>query len=389
MARKLRNVRVRMRVVPLCLGLSILASLVPGEPLRAAPAGFSVVADNDVAREPVDLAWRPGDEAFYIVSKGGRVVRLDGAGATDVLDLSDAVSTGGEQGLLGLVFSADGALAYVNFTDVAGDTVVAELPVSPEGVLDRTAMRVLLTIDQPKKNHNGGDLAVGPDGYLYIPTGDGGGAGDPDRRAMDLTSPLGKILRIDPTPGDGTAYTIPADNPYVGQDGALGEIWSIGLRNPWRVAFDPVTGDLWIADVGQSRIEEVNVAPAVDGLGAARGLNFGWSAFEGHEVFNDDLSAPDHFPPVFTYEHSGDRCSISGGARARGPGAGSYDGSYVFADYCSSEMTVLAVTGEGAAIAVSETVVLAGPERPFAVIAGPDGTIYVLARNGVNRLDPP
>ena len=163
--------------------------------------------------------------------------------------------------------------------------MIAEFTVGADGTFDRDSERVLLNVDQPYANHNGGDLAFGPDGMLYIGLGDGGSGGDPERRALDVGTLLGKISRIDPTPSGDQPYTVPPDNPFVGTDGALGEIWSIGLRNPWKFTFDPITHDLWIADVGQNQFEEVDfVAAPTDGSVAGRGASFGWSAFEGDDA---------------------------------------------------------------------------------------------------------
>lgn len=356
----------------------------------APPAPAATLTPIAEASSPVDLTWRADDPALYVVEQGGVVLRLAvGTGTTPVFDISDLVAFDGEQGLLGLAFAPDADLAYVNYTDVDGNTVVAEVPVSSDGATwDRDNMRTVLQIDQPYPNHNGGDLAFGPDGMLYIPTGDGGAGGDPERRASNPSELLGKLLRIDPTPSGELAYSIPPDNPFIDVESTRPEIWALGLRNPWRVSFDPDTGDLWIADVGQGTIEEVDVAAATDGLDAGKGLNFGWSGYEGNDVFNADVSVEDHHAPIHTYDHASGGCSISGGVRARGEGAGSLAGWYVFADYCSGVITALEVLGEGEDMTAGRTVELATSSGVTAVASGPDGTVYVLSGDGVAALTP-
>ena len=202
-----------------------------------------------------------------------------------MLDLTGSVSTGGEQGLLGLAFSPDGGRLYVNYTDPAGDTRIVEYAFA-DGRADPGSARELLIVDQPFANHNGGNLVFGPDGMLWIGLGDGGGGNDPQGNAQSLGTLLGKMLRIDPRPSGGRPYTVPPDNPFVGTDGARGEIWAFGLRNPWRYSFDKATGDLWIGDVGQNAREEVDFTPA----GSPGGLNYGWPGLEGNR--SNSGSAP-------------------------------------------------------------------------------------------------
>ena len=220
----------------------------------------------------VDLAWRTGDDALYVVEQAGRVTRLAGDATATVLDVTDLTDADGERGLLGLAFDPTGQFAYINYTDGQGDTVVSEHPVGDDGQFGTgDSSRLVLQIEQPYANHNGGDLTFGPDGMLYIGMGDGGSGGDPERRATDMTTLLGKLLRIDPAAGGGEPYVIPADNPFVPDADVSPEIWASGLRNPWRFSFDRETGDLWIADVGQNAVEEIDVAPATGGARRRQG----------------------------------------------------------------------------------------------------------------------
>lgn len=368
---------IALGAAPMSFGVEVAAVSLP-------PVEFVELTEFAGLDRPVDLAWRANDDGMYAVSQRGVVVRTADGAATPVLDISDHTEFGGEQGMLGLAFAPDGAYAYVNYSARGvGTTVIAEFAVSPDGMFDAASMRTVLEVEQPYDNHNGGDLAFGPDGLLYIGMGDGGSGGDPERRAQNLDELLGKMLRIDPaTPSGDLGYSVPPDNPYVEVDGARPEIWSVGLRNPWRFSFDPLTGDLWIADVGQGDIEEINVAPATDGLDAGRGANFGWSAFEGSARFNDDVAVDSHAAPLLEYSHDGERCSVSGGTRVRGAAAGALDGWYVFADYCSREVFAIEVTGEGAEITASELGVLGSVDGAVtAVVSGPDGAVYVLTHN--------
>ncbi|MBI5087369.1 MAG: PQQ-dependent sugar dehydrogenase, partial [Actinobacteria bacterium] len=341
--------------------------------------GPPVVALTTVGQfdSPVDVAWRTGDATLFVVEQGGRIVPVrDGQPGDAVLDIRDQTTGDGERGLLGLTFSPDGTTAYIDHTDGDDDTVIAAYAVGPDGVFDAASRRELLLIDQPYPNHNGGNVTIGPDAMLYIGMGDGGSAGDPERRALNVGTLLGKILRIDPTPSGDAPYTIPPDNPFVGIEGARPEIWSVGVRNPWRMAFDPATGDLWFGDVGQGEIEEVDVAWAADGAG--RGLNFGWSAFEGSQRYNDDQPADGATPPVFEYPHGDAGCSISGGAVYRGSAIPALSGWYVFGDYCSGNLTALQVQDR----AVVGTTVLGNIASISAVRAGPDGELYVTSVAG-------
>jgi glucose/arabinose dehydrogenase len=331
--------------------------------------------------QPVAMASAPGDPALYVVEKSGRVRALrDGVVDPEpVLDLSEQVSAGLEQGLLGLAFSPDGSRMYVDFTDTAGDTHVSEFAFAG-GVAAPATRRDLIFVDQPFANHNGGTLTIGPDGYLYIGLGDGGDAGDPFGNGQNLGTLLGKILRIDPTPSGGAAYTIPPDNPFVDTPGARGEIWAYGLRNPWKYSFDRATGDLWIADVGQGNWEEINFRSAA----SVGGENYGWDRLEGTHPFEGESPA-EHVLPVYEYDHAPPRCSVTGGYVYRGSADQTLAGAYLFSDWCEGSLRALRlVDGE----AVVEDL---GAVVPSITSFGEDasGELYALSLAGpMFRLQP-
>lgn len=330
--------------------------------------------------QPVAFAVRADDTALYVAQKGGRVVAIrDGRVANrPVLDLSSEVSQGFEQGLLGLAFSPDGTFLYVNYTDLAGDTHVTEFGMLGASA-DPASRREVLFIDQPFSNHNGGHLAFGPDGYLYIGLGDGGSAGDPMDNAQNLTSLLGKMLRIDPRPTAGTPYGIPTDNPFVGQEGARPEVWAYGLRNPWRYSFDRLTGELWIADAGQARREEIDLQPA-----GAGGQNFGWDGYEGTLVFEEPLPE-DAVDPVHEYEDVGSS-AVVGGYVYRGSQLPALQGAYVFGDFYDPELRALVPADGGGFEEASLNL-----RVPNLTAFGEDasGELYTLSLSGqVYRLTP-
>ena len=284
---------------------------------------------------PLFVTQPPGeDEVLYVVEQGGRVIRLarDGSKST-LLDISGEISSGGERGLLSVAFAPDfqrSGHLYVDYTDADGDTRVVEYRSSDGRTVDGGSRREVLRIDQPFSNHNGGLLLFGDDGRLYVGTGDGGSTNDPERNAQNLGTLLGKILRIDPRPAGGRPYGIPRDNPFAGSDDARGEIYSYGLRNPWRFSFDREGGALAIGDVGQSSREEIDLVGAGEGAGA----NFGWPAFEGDERLNSDQQAPDAVPPTLTYATSGGNCSVTGGYVVRDRELTSLYGRYLYGDFC-------------------------------------------------------
>ena len=257
-------------------------------------------------------------------------------------------------------------------------------PIDPASALfDPDSYREVLTVDQPFENHNGGQLAFGPDGLLYIGLGDGGSGGDPNRNALNLSTRLGKILRIDPASAGGEPFTTPADNPFVGTAGADPTIWSYGLRNPWRFSFDPVNGDLWIADVGQNQFEEIDHVAATGGVDAGKGANFGWSALEGDTPFNADQTAEGAVAPVYVYSHDAGGCSVSGGAVAPPEAVGGLAGWYVFGDYCTGEILALDPASVQAGSGPRPRVVTIGNMANLAAItAGVGGDLYAIANSG-------
>jgi glucose/arabinose dehydrogenase len=295
-------------------------------------------------REPTDVvAAADGSGRLFVTEKAGRIRVIDGSGvrSTPFLDISNLVGSGGsEQGLLGLAFH-NGAF-FVNYTDVHGDSVVARYQVSEDpNVADPASAHQILFVEQPAANHNGGNLVFGPDGYLYIGFGDGGGGGDTYGNSQRGGVLLAKMLRLDVDNGD--PYAIPPDNPFVNTPGMRPEIWAWGLRNPWRYAFDRVTGDLYIADVGQNAYEEIDFQPAGQG-----GQNYGWNIMEGFHCFRgQNCQQSDLTPPVAEYDH-GQGCSVTGGSVYRGSLQPALYGVYLYADYCSGRFWGAWRTDDGA-----------------------------------------
>lgn len=330
---------------------------------------------------PTAFAVRLGDDPslVHIATQDGTVVRLDvrTRTTTRVASLADRTEAGGERGLLGLAFASTGEEMYAHFTDRHGDTVVMAIPYR-NGIAEVANGRVLLTVDQPFANHNGGQLAVDADGNLLIALGDGGGGGDPLGAAQNPASLLGKILRIRPEPAGATRpYSIPADNPFAGSSTTAPEIAFLGLRNPWRFSIDPVTGDYWIGDVGQNRFEEINRVSA-----SALGANFGWNVKEASAPFQGSTSAV-LTDPVHEWASRGGSSAI-GGFVYRGTAIPALRGRYVFADLAQRGLFVLDPTDASVAwldVPV-ERVVGFGVDAP--------GELYVLSYDsGVYRLIPP
>lgn len=293
---------------------------------------------------PVYATSPPGDDRLFVVEKSGyiRIVENDALLSGAFLDIHTLVSTGYEQGLLGMAFHpdyADNGLFYISYTDTSGDSQIVEYSVSGDpNRADVTSARSILEVDQFASNHNGGMILFDPDGYLLFGLGDGGGSGDPREHGQDKTTLLGSMLRIDidgdDFPGDSSRnYAIPPDNPYVGTAGA-DEIWAIGLRNPWRFSVDETTDLLYIGDVGQAAWEEVDVAPV-----ATPGLNYGWDWFEGNHCYEtaDGCDPSELTFPAVEYPHSYG-CSVTGGYVYRGTELADLDGHYFYADFCRGEL---------------------------------------------------
>jgi glucose/arabinose dehydrogenase len=370
-------------VVSSCALVSTLAA--GGSRARAAtgaPRGELVhVAD---LLSTTALAVRAGDPALYVTEQSGRVraIRNGRLVGRAVLDLRSQVTSGGERGLLGLAFSPDGSHLYVDYTDRDGNSRIDEFAMTGR-TADPASQRNVLELDQPQPNHNGGQLAFGPDGYLYIGFGDGGAANDQGPghasggNGQSLGTLLGKILRIDPRAAGGREYSVPPDNPFVGVADAEPEIWAYGLRNPWRFSFDAKTGDLWIGDVGQSAWEEIDFAAADAGLNAGRGDNFGWNIREGAHAFRE-RAASNLIEPIYELSHDDGACAITGGYVYRGRAVPQLEGTYLFTDYCAGELRALTRTGDGRARVRS-----LGIEMPTVSSfgEGPDGELYVLSQS--------
>jgi glucose/arabinose dehydrogenase len=331
---------------------------------------------------PVAIVFRKSATSagtMYVVEQGGTLRPIvNGRPGAIALDLRANLSHGNEQGFLGATFSPDGSRLYVDYTDAGGDTNVDEFTMKGANA-DPSTKRRLLFVNQPYANHNGGEVVFGPDNELYIGLGDGGSAGDPQNHAQDLGTPLGKILRIDPTRAGNAAYSIPADNPFVGRAGAFREIWMYGLRNPWRFSFDRADGDVWIGDVGQGLYEEVDYAPS-----GQTGINWGWSRREGDHEYKGARPAGAHDPIVET-THADGWCAIVGGYVYRGHAIPRLVGTYLYGDNCRSNIEGLRQQGgrvsaqRDLGITVNQLTTFGEDGTGELYLAARDGTIYRLA----------
>lgn len=333
---------------PLVMGITVA----PLEVARAQGAAAPAISFEQIftgLNRPVDyIDANDGSGRFFVVQQSGQVLISSGGEllAAPFLDIGNMVSTGNEQGLLSIAldpgFSENGRV-FVSYTDSAGDSQIVRYAVSESDAnqLDPNSTTTILSLDQPYENHNGGNIVFGPDGYLYIGFGDGGSQGDPDGRAQNPGILFAKILRIDVS-GDQEPYGIPADNPFVNDASFAPETFAWGLRNPWRFSFDRETGDLWIGDVGQSTIEEIDLIPA-----GTSGQNFGWSIMEGNECYNAASCDQTGLTlPVDQYTHDYG-CSVTGGYVYRGSAIPDLVGTYLFADYCTGYLWGLTANGDG------------------------------------------
>lgn len=363
----------------------LLLLMIAAHAYAAAPPG----PDSDVrlALEPIAVGLnRPvalthaGDNRIFITLQTGRIVIFDGANMVPkiFLDVSDRISAGDERGLLSIAFHPryrENGFVFADYTDRSGNTVVSRFTVSRDdpNSVPATSEKIILHVAQPFANHNGGQLQFGPDGFLYIGMGDGGATGDPGDRAQSLKSLLGKILRIDVDGGD--PYMIPETNPFVAAVDARPEVWAYGFRNPWRFSFDRLTKEMFVGDVGQDSVEEIDLVKPGNG-----GRNYGWRRMEGSLCFNPSGGCNDGTLelPIVEYSHSLG-CSVAGGYRYRGTRFPQLSGVYFFGDFCSGRLWSATVDAQGKWTATSRM------DTSLAITAfGEDaaGELYVVEMNG-------
>ena len=351
---------------------------------RGARIGLDDIGEVE---EPTALAVDPSGRAPALLGQREGMVRVvDERGRITgevVLDLDDT-SRDGDGGLLGLAYDPAGGWLYVYRTTEDQDDVVTAYPLDADGRPDPGGeVEVIRSGHGSSDQHHGGGLGFGPDGFLYIGFGDGGGLGDPGENAQDGDELLGKLLRIDPTPGDAEPYRVPADNPYVGRSGWRPEIWALGLRNPYRLSFDAVSGDLWVGDVGQACVEELDRLTVADA-----GANLGWDVFEGSAPFESGDVSGDVVWPQQTYPHNAGWCALVVGGVVRTPALPDLDGWLLHTDYCRGRiMAFRPGDGSGRAPELLDTGLRI--ERPIAIVDGPDGLPWVLSLDGpITRVVP-
>jgi glucose/arabinose dehydrogenase len=347
------------------------------EGLRVSPLG--------AARLPAALALDPTRAGrAFLGERAGRVRVVDGSTFRRdvVLDLTADTNSDGDGGLLAMAVDPAGKWLYVYRTTVGQDDVITAYPLDGGGLPDVDGEVVVVEVDHPRSPmHHGGALGFGPDGFLYIGFGDGGGLGDPRGNAQDPSTLLGKVIRIDPTPGAAEPYRVPADNPFVGRDRWRPEIWLLGLRNPFRLTFDAATGDLWVGDVGQSCWEELDRLRPEDA-----GANLGWDHREGTAAFEGGDVPGRSVEPVHTYSHRGGNCAVVAGVVLRGAALPSLDGWILYTDYCNGRIMAFRPGAGGEPPRLFDTG--ARVDRPVAIAWGPDGGVWVLSLEGpVYRLE--
>jgi glucose/arabinose dehydrogenase len=378
--------RRRPALLRILLPAVLLVQACSGDGQSAPPPGTLDLALEPVATGfafPLLLTAPAGDARLFIVEKGGlvKIVKSGATLAAPFLDLTSLVSSGSEQGLLGLAFdpqyAANGRF-FVSYTNLAGDNVLASYQVSSDADrADPASAVVRLTVGQPYDNHNGGHIVFGPDGYLYFGICDVGSCGDPEGQFQVRTEPLCSIIRLDVS--GTTGYAVPASNPFAGTAGARGELWDWGLRNPWRFSFDRSTGDLYIGDVGQNEREEIDVSTA--GSGGGKGLNYGWSIMEGTRCYNAASSDMSGLTlPVLDYTHS-DGCSVTGGYVYRGSAIPALAGTYFYSDFCGGWVRSFRYVGGAVTEAGSWDALEPGGGVPS---FGEDsaGELYILSASG-------
>lgn len=333
-------------------------------------------------REPAAVAFNPREPTHGMIGeRTGRIRRIvDGAVTEEVvLDLGSDTAHSGDGGLLGLAYDPNGPWLYVYRTARDRTDVVTAHRLSPSGTVASSEARVIIRVDRPRsEQHHGGALAFGPDGTLFVGFGDGGGLGDPGENAQDPSSLLGKILRIEPTPGGRRPYRVPPDNPFVGRPGWAPEIWVLGVRNPFRITLDEQRGDLWLGDVGQSCREEIDRLPT--GAHGAGGANLGWDRLEGDQPFEGGRLVGRGHAPALTYSHQGGRCAVVAGPVVRGASLPSLEGWLLFADYCAGRL--MAMRADTTVHARSVIDLGLPVERPVAIVTGPSGRPWVLSLDG-------
>ena len=330
----------------------------PADPFATARIRLTRVVSLDY---PIAMAVRPSDGSVWVARKGGAVCKLSGGSCT-ASQVVASVSSGNEQGLLGIAFNPAGSRFYASYTNAAGDTRLDEFPVRADGTADVAQRRNIFAEDQPEPNHNGGNIGFGPDGRLYLGLGDGGGRQDgPNGNAQNPGTDLGKILRIDPA------------GPTV-------QRWISGVRNPWRFSFDRSNGDLWVADVGQGSWEEITRLSA----GAQQGRNLGWRCYEGTHPYGGCAPAGGHTGPLFEYPH-GPGCSITGGYVYRGSKIPALVGAYLYSDYCDGQIRGLTLQGGRVR---THRGLGANPGNVVSFGQAANGDLFVLTPGAIYRIDP-